>query len=88
MSAPIAAGSAAAAEFHQLDNLEAQALYLIIQLTSKENTFNTANPNNLSNRATVAINYDQKTATGQITLALADNAIEGKLVDAIVPFLP
>lgn len=88
MSAPIAPNSAEAAEFHSLDNLEAQALFLITKLTSKENIFNTSNPTALSNRATVAINYDQRTATGQITLALADNAIEGKLVDSILPFLP
>lgn len=63
-------------------------MYLLIELTALENTFNTANPETLSNRATVATNYDTKTVIGQLNCALSDNAITGKLVDGVQNFLP
>lgn len=88
MAAKIAAGSALAAEFHALDNLEQQTMFLIATVAGIENEYNSANPDNLQNKATVAVNYDQKTCTGQLTLALADQAVNGRLVDGTLAYLP
>lgn len=88
MASPITSGSAKATEFFALATLEKQAMFLLIELTAAENAYNTANPNSLSNRATVATNYDTRTIVGQLTCALSDTAITGKLVDGVQNFLP
>lgn len=88
MTVPIQAGSAQATEFFALTSLEKQAMYLLVDLTSLENVYNTANPNSVSNRATVAVNYETKTVVGQLTCSLSDNAVTGKLVDGVQNFLP
>ena len=88
MAAPFASGTPKATEFFSLSSLEKQAMFLLIELTAQENVFNTANPENLSNRATVATNYDAKTVIGQLSLTLSDSAITGKLVDGCQAFLP
>ena len=88
MAAPIAANSTLATQFFNQGSLEKQVFFLLIQAASLENAYNTANPNNLSNRATVAVNFDQRTVTGQLTCALSDGAIEGRLVDGVQSFLP
>jgi hypothetical protein len=88
MATPIASGSQAATEFFALSSLEKQAMHLLIRLAAAENAFNTANPNTPSNRATVAPNYDARTVIGQLSLALSDDAIQGKLVDGVQAFLP
>lgn len=88
MAAPVTSGSALATELFALGTLEKQTMFLLVRIASLENTFNTSNPSALSNRATVAPNYDQRLVTGQLTLTLSDSSIEGKLVDGCQPFLP
>ncbi|MEH2318558.1 hypothetical protein [Nostoc sp.] len=87
MAAPIVSGSAQATEFFAYTSLEKQAMSLIILLTSQENVYNTANPASPSNRATTAVNYETKTVVGQLSCALTDSAITGKLVDSVQTFL-
>ncbi|MEH1962190.1 MAG: hypothetical protein V7L05_20420 [Nostoc sp.] len=87
MASPIVLGSAQATEFFAYPSLEKQAMSLIVLLTSLENIYNTANPAAVSNRATTAVNYETKSVIGQLTLALTDNAITGKLVDGVQTFL-
>lgn len=88
MAAPISEGTAKATTFFNLDSLEKQAMYLLVEITSQENIYNTANTENQINRATVAVNFDNKTVLGQLALTLTDAAITGKLVDGCVAFLP
>lgn len=88
MAIAIASGSTKATEFFALGSLEKQAMYLLIDLTAQENSYNTANPDLVSNRATVAINYESKTVVGQLTCALSDTAVLGKVVDGVQNFLP
>lgn len=88
MTARLEPNSDDMAQFNNYASLEQQAFFLISLLVSRENAYNTANPSSLSNRATIAVNFDQRNITGQLTASLNDNAIEGKLVDSIVPFLP
>lgn len=88
MAAKIASGSPDATEFFSLANLERQAMFLLIRACAAENAYNTNNPNAVSNKATIAVNYDNRTCTGQLTCALSDNAVQGSLVDGVQPFLP
>lgn len=88
MASGLVQGTAPLNDLLALPSLEAQAMYLIVLLTSRENEYNTSNPNNLSNRATTAVNYDQKTVTGQVTLALTDSAVTGRLTENVLAFLP
>jgi hypothetical protein len=88
MASPIASGSTKATEFFALSSLEKQAMYLLIEITAGENSYNTANPSTPSNRATVAVNYDTKAIVGQLNCALSDAAVQGKLVDGVQNFLP
>ncbi len=89
MTAPITAASGAKYnELVALTSLEQQAMYILIELTARENIYNTNNPTAVSDRVTVGTNFDTKTIVGQIALSLSDTAVTGKLVDRCTAFLP
>ena len=74
--------------FLSLPTLEQQAIYLLSKVAITENIFNTNNPENLQNRATIATNYDARTVTVQLTLNLTDGAPFGPLYRGCLPYLP
>ena len=74
--------------FVNLPSLEQQAIYIVGKVAIAENIFNTGNPQNLQNRATIATNYDARTVTVQVTLNLTDVAAFGPLYVGCLPYLP
>ena len=74
--------------FVNLPSLEQQAMYIITKVAVAENVFNTNNPENLQNRATIATNYDARSVTVQLTLNLTDIAPFGPLYLGCLPYLP
>lgn len=88
MAPKLIPSSGAGATWTELQSLEQQAMHGIIEVAIRENIYNTANPDNLQNRATIAVNYDNRTVTAQLTLGLTDTAMNGQLVSGCLPYLP
>ena len=88
MTQPFNSASFLGQQVFNQPSLEQQVAYLLTHLVSLENAYNSANPNNLQNRATIAVNYDARTCTMQLSLALTDAAVEGRLADGMLPYLP
>ena len=74
--------------FINIQTLEQQAMYLLIKVAMQENLYNTANPDKLQNRATIATNYDARTVTAQLSLNLSDLAMNNALHFGCLPYLP
>lgn len=74
-------------EFAELNNLEQQVAFVLIQLQARENIYNQANPDTPQNRVTVSPNYDSNQLGLQAVLPLAPSAVTGTIVEGVTTYL-
>jgi hypothetical protein len=74
-------------EFQALDSLEAQAAYMMIKWSKKENVFNSTATTAVE-RITVDPDFNTNLLNLTANLSLTPQAIDQLLYDSVIPYLP